>query len=76
MHGSDNRTEKQVGKELRCNSHEALFSGCTVGFNPLTTIVISKLLEMIGRSAYVLACSISIALHSDINQTGLCVAPY
>ena len=37
--------------------------------NPLTTIAISKLLEMIGRSVYILVYSIATALHSDINQT-------
>ena len=37
--------------------------------NPLTTVAISKLLEMIGRFIYVLARSIATALHSDINQT-------
>ena len=38
-------------------------------YNPFTTVAISKLLEMIGRSAYFLAWSILTALHSDINQT-------
>ena len=33
------------------------------------TVAISKLLEVIGRSAYILACSIATALHLDINQT-------
>ena len=37
--------------------------------NPLTPVAISKQLEMIGRSDYILACSIATALHSDINQT-------
>ena len=37
--------------------------------NPLTPVAISKSQEMIGRSAYILACSITTALHSDINQT-------
>ena len=40
-----------------------------VMFNPLTTVAISKLLETIGKSAYILACSIATALHSDIDQT-------
>ena len=31
--------------------------------NPLTPVAISKQLEMIGRSAYILACSISTDLH-------------
>ena len=38
-------------------------------YNPFTTVAITKLLEMIGRSAYFLAWSIATALHSDINQT-------
>ena len=33
----------------------------------LTTVVISKLLEMIEKSAYILACLIATAIHSDIN---------
>ena len=33
------------------------------------TVAISKLLEMIGRSAYFLVWSILTTLHSDINQT-------
>ena len=37
--------------------------------NYLLTVAISKLLEIIGRPAYILACSIATALHSDINQT-------
>ena len=37
--------------------------------NPLMPVAISKQLEMIGRSAYILACSIATALHSDIYQT-------
>ena len=41
----------------------------SVYINPLTTIDISKLLELIGRSAYILACSFTSALHSNINQT-------
>ena len=36
---------------------------------PLRPVAISKQLEWIGRSAYILACSIATALHSDINQT-------
>ena len=41
----------------------------STSFNPLTPVSISKQLEMIGRSAYILAFSIVTALHSDINQT-------
>ena len=37
--------------------------------NPFTSVAISKLLEMISRFTYVLGCSITNALHSDINQT-------
>ena len=37
--------------------------------NSFTTVAISKLPEMIGRSTYFLAWSILTALHSDINQT-------
>ena len=40
-------------------------------YNPLTTVAISKLMEMIYRSTYILACSISTALDSDINQTAM-----
>ena len=36
--------------------------------NPLTIIAISKLLEMIGRATYILACSIATTLYSGINQ--------
>ena len=39
------------------------------GYNPLTTVATSKLLEMIGRATYILACLNATALHSDINQT-------
>ena len=38
-------------------------------YNPLTPVAISKLLDMISKSTYILACSISTALDSDINQT-------
>ena len=38
-------------------------------YNPLTPIAISKQLELIGSSVYLLACSFATALHSDINQT-------
>ena len=37
--------------------------------NPLTPAAVSKLLEMIVRSTYVLACSGATASDSDINQT-------
>ena len=37
--------------------------------NPLTTVAISKLQEMIDGSTYILVCSIATALDSDINQT-------
>ena len=37
--------------------------------NPLTPMALSKLLKMIGRSAYILACSTAIAPDSNINQT-------
>ena len=38
-------------------------------YNSLKPVVISKQLEWIGRSVYILAWSIATALHSDINQT-------
>ena len=38
-------------------------------YNPLTTVAISKLLEMIGRSAYFPRLLVATALDSDINQT-------
>ena len=38
-------------------------------YNPLRLVAISKQLEWIGRSAYILTWSIATALHSDINQT-------
>ena len=37
----------------------------TIMHNPLTPVSISKQLEMIGRSAYILACLIATALHLD-----------
>ena len=37
--------------------------------NPLTPIAISKPLEMIGKSTYILACPIATATDSDIDQT-------
>ena len=42
---------------------------CWDKLNPLTPVAISKLLELIGRSAYILACSPATAPDSDINQT-------
>ena len=39
------------------------------GARTLRPVAISKQLEWIGRSAYILAWSIATALHSDINQT-------
>ena len=44
-------------------------SYCDCNFNPLRLVAISKLLELIGRSAYILACSPATAPDSDINQT-------
>ena len=41
-----------------------------VQFNPFTTVAISKLLEIIGRAAYILAWPIATALDSDINLGG------
>ena len=41
----------------------------TIPDNPLTPAAVSKPLEMIGRSTYVLACSEPTAPYSDINQT-------
>ena len=38
-----------------------------VQHNPLIPVAISKLLEMIDRFTYILACSIATALDSDIN---------
>ena len=37
--------------------------------NPLMPVAISKPLEIIGKSTYILACSIATAPDSDINQT-------
>ena len=37
---------------------------CIQCVNPLLSVAISKLLEMIGRSTYILACSIATALDS------------
>ena len=39
--------------------------------NPLRPVAISKLLELIGRSAYILTSSPATAPDSDINQTAL-----
>ena len=46
-----------------------LFKFILFSFNPLMPVAISKWLEMIGRSAYILDCTFTTALHSDINQT-------
>ena len=41
--------------------------------NPFMTVGILKPLEMIGKSAYILASSIETALHSDIHQTAMVI---
>ena len=43
--------------------------GPWTNFNHVTPVAISKLLEMIGRSAYILARRIAAAPNSDINQS-------
>ena len=42
---------------------------CWDKLNPLTPVAISKLLELIGRSAYILACLLATVPDSNINQT-------
>jgi hypothetical protein len=60
--------------QLRLNLKRSLDSmffmeRCWDKLNPLTPVTISKLLELIGRSAYILACSPATAPDSDINQS-------
>ena len=44
-------------------------SSSSSSYNPLMSVAISKLLEMINRSTYILVYSIATALDSDKNQT-------
>ena len=43
----------------------------STGIKPLTSVASSKLLKLMRRSTYILACPIATALGSDINQTVL-----